>query len=294
MGIVALLGESWRGGGMVPGQSNTVLSCGVLQIEPTDVCNLRCRMCTPQIEAGDSVHGSHPKGFMPLSLLRKIAADIAQSPVRFDHVIFQWLGEPTLHPQLWEMVAECHRRFRDKCGYFRIDTNGVALDAKQVDTLLDIYLRDRTFPMLIVFSLDAVSDATYRLVKGAPPGTLSRVIGHIDYLLERRAALPDGPVNLNLEFQFVLQPGNAHETRAFVEYWDAHLAAGNRGVGYNEVMIKRLSVAAGGAGQRAADALYDRTLEAFDIRPYGKPHIHGAVWKDTTWQRNVDHAPDSG
>ncbi len=270
------------------------LHCGVLQIEPTDVCNLRCRMCTPQVTGTGAVHGALPKGFMRLSLLKKIARDIAQSPVRFDHVIFQWLGEPTLHPDLMEMVTECHRQFRDKCGYFRIDTNGLALGPAQVDALMEVYLQDRLFPILLVFSLDAVTDATYARVKGAPRGTLKRVLEHIDYLLERRASLPDGPVNLNLEFQFVLQAGNAHETRAFMEYWDARLATGNRGVGYNEVMIKRLSVAAGGAGQRLADELYDHTLAAFDIRPYDKPHIHVAVWKDTTWQRDVDPARDSG
>ena len=272
----------------------TVLNCGVLQIEPTDVCNLRCRMCTPQVEANHSVHGSLRKGFMPLSLLQKIARDLATSPVHFEHVIFQWLGEPTLHPELMEMVAECHQRFRDKCGYFRIDTNGVALGPAQIDALIDIYLRDRDFPILVVFSLDAVTDATYVRVKGAPRGTLPRVLEHIDYLLDRRARLPEGPVNLNLEFQFVLQAGNAHETRAFLEYWDTRLAEGNRGVGYNEVMIKRLSVAAGGAGQRLADELYDRTLEAFGIQAFDKPHIHVAIWKDTTWQRDVDPARDSG
>ncbi len=271
-----------------------IYRCGVLQIEPTDVCNLHCRMCTPQVERKESVHGSHPQGFMPIRLLRRIADDIAGSPVRFDHVIFQWLGEPTLHPNLMEMVAICHDRFRKQCGYFRIDTNGTALTPRRVDALIDIYLRDRDFPILVVFSLDAVTEATYARVKGAPPGTFRRVLDHIEYLLERRADLADGPMNLNLEFQFVLQGGNAHETRAFMEHWDRRLAGGRRGIGYNEVMIKRLSVAAGGEGQRLADELYDHTLRAFDIRPYDKAHIHVATWKDRTWERDADPARDSG
>ncbi len=270
------------------------IHCGVLQIEPTDVCNLRCRMCAPQLEASRTVHGSVPKGYMSLSVLRRIVEGIARSPVRFDHLIFQWLGEPTLHPRLVDMVSLCHERIRDRFDYFRIDTNGVALTPEKIDGLVEIYERDRGFPLLIVFSLDAVTEATYRRVKGAPRGTFSRVLKHIDHLLDRRAALKGEPVNLNLEFQFVLQGGNAHETRAFLEYWDQYLAEGRRGVGYNEVMIKRLSVAAGGEGQRRADELYDETMRIFGIRPFDKPHIHLATWKDRTWERDVAPARGSG
>ena len=44
---------------------------GVLQIEPTDHCNLACRMCAPHAERWDDVHGV-PKGFLDVELFRRV------------------------------------------------------------------------------------------------------------------------------------------------------------------------------------------------------------------------------
>ena len=267
---------------------------GVLQIEPTDFCNLRCAMCAPQLKDLPTLHGDLQKGFIDLGLFRKIVDDLKRSTVRFDHLIFQWLGDPALHPALPQLVAYAHEHIRDRFQYFRIDTNGIALSPNRMDQLLEVYLRDPTFPILLVFSLDAATPATYRRVKGAPGETLQRVYAHIEHLLERRAALDLPNINLNCEFQFVLQPGNAHEVREFIDHWDGYLAGGTRAKGYNEIMIKRLSVGAGAEGQRLADELYDETLRAFDIRPFSRPHLHLKIWEDRPWVQDVAPAPASG
>lgn len=267
---------------------------GVLQIEPTDFCNLRCAMCAPQLKNLPTLHGELPKGFIEQPLFYKIVDDLKSGSVYFDHLIFQWLGDPALHPRLPELVGYAHTHIRDRFQYFRIDSNAIAWTPNRLDQLIQVYSQDPNFPILLVFSIDAASSATYKRVKGAPGETLARVEAHIDHLLNRRAALPFESINLNVELQFVLQPGNAHETLAFIEKWDRRLSEGNAGRGYNEIMIKRLSVGAGAEGQRLADVLYDETLRTFDIQPFSKPHVTLKIWEDRPWVQDVPRAPGSG
>lgn len=256
---------------------------GVLQIEPTDFCNLRCLMCAPQLKNLRTLHGDLPKGYMELCLFHKIIDDLKASDVCFDHLIFQWLGDPTLHPGLVDMVAYAAEHVRDRFTYFRIDTNGIALTPARIDRLVEVYRRHPELPLLVVWSLDAITEATYERVKGAPGSVIRRVLRHVEHFVEARAALELEHVNLNMELQFVLQPGNAHEARRFVDHWDGWLSQGRRGVGYNDVMLKRLSVDAGGEGQLAADLLYDETLSAYDLRPFSRPHLHLKVWERRPW-----------
>lgn len=267
---------------------------GVLQIEPTDFCNLRCAMCAPQLKNLSTLHGDLPKGFIDVSLFQKIINDLEAGSTYFDHLIFQWLGDPALHPRLPELVAYAHAHVRDRFHYFRIDSNAIAWTPNRLDQLIDVYRQDPAFPLLLVFSIDAATPATYKRVKGAPGETLFRVESHIDYLLERRAELPFEAINLNIELQFVLQPGNAHEVLQFIERWDSRLAQGRLGRGYNEIMVKRLSVGAGAEGQRLADALYDEALTTFDIRPFQKPHVTLKIWEERPWVLDAPRAPASG
>ena len=44
---------------------------GVLQIEPTDICNLRCSMCAPHHEGWEQIHAV-PKGIMDMGLYEQI------------------------------------------------------------------------------------------------------------------------------------------------------------------------------------------------------------------------------
>ena len=262
-------------------------SFGVLQVEPTDLCNLACVMCLPQLDRPRRVHGV-TGGFMDLSLFRRIFDDLAATDCRFDHIILQWMGDPALHPQLPELVGIAADRMLGRCAYLRVDTNGVLLDPDRTDALVDAWLPSRDLPLLVVFSLDAVSPDTYTKVKGKD--ALERVRRNIRHLVDRRARIPGDDVRLNLQLQFVLQPGNAHEVGAFVRYWERFLdcrARGPRGGrGYDEIMIKRLSVAAGGPGQAAADRLYDRSVRAQDVRPRKGAPCAIEMWEDRPWEHD--------
>lgn len=268
-------------------------SFGVLQVEPTDLCNLACRMCLPQLDRPRRVHGI-PGGFMDTGLFRRIFDDLAATDCRFDHVILQWMGDPSLHPDLPELVGIAAARLQGRAQYLRVDTNGVQLDPARIDALIDAWLPSRALPLLIVFSLDAVSRSTYARVKGVD--ALARVQRNIRHLVDRRAQLPGDDVRLNLQLQFVLQQDNAHEVGAFVRYWERFLACrqgGPRGQrGYDEIMIKRLSVAAGGPGQAAADHLYERATREQGVRPRKGAPCAVEMWEDRPWEHD-DERQDS-
>ncbi len=269
-------------------------SFGVLQVEPTDLCNLRCAMCNPQLERPGGPHGV-PGGFMELDLFERIFDDLRATDCHFDHVILQWMGDPSLHPELPRMVGVAADRLLGRVKYLRVDTNGVTLDPHRIDALIEAWLPSSAMPLLLVFSLDAVNPATYTRVKGKD--ALRRVGRNIRHLVDRRAALPGGELPLNIQLQFVLQEGNAQEVGAFVNYWERFLTCRRAGPGgprgHDEIMIKRLSVAAGGPGQAAADRLYDRSVREQGVRPRKGPPCAIEVWQDRPWEHDdeVHDAP---
>jgi len=256
---------------------------GVLQIEPTDHCNLSCTMCTPHHLRQEQIHGV-PKGVMDLGLYRHIVDGLVADDARFDHIIFQWLGDPSLHPGLEDMIAVAQDRLGDRVNYLRVDTNAILLTPSRMKRLVDIYRRRPEVPLLMVFTVDAVTPETYRRVKGQD--ALARVRRHVRRFLVERARLDLAPedVKLNVQLQFVLQDGNHNEVGAFVRYWSEFLRCQGGGRGYSEIMVKRLSVAAGGEGQLAADRLYERACREQAIEERALPHVHVKVWRERAWE----------
>ncbi len=262
-------------------------SYGVLQVEPTDLCNLRCAMCTPQLHGAGRVHGVQG-GTMDPALFRSIFDDLEASDCHFDHVILQWMGDPSLHPQLPGLVGHAARRLQGRASYLRVDTNGITLDPPRMDALVNAWLPWSQLPLLLVFSLDACSRDTYARVKGRDQ--LQRVQRNIRHLVDRRAALAQPQLPLNIQLQFVLQQQNAHEVGSFVRSWQHFLACRRAGPGgprgHDEIMIKRLSVAAGGPGPAAAARRYDRSVREQGVRASSGPPCAVVLWEDRPWERD--------
>ena len=251
---------------------------GVLQIEPTDLCNLTCSMCAPHHEGWEQIHAV-PKGVMDMTLYRHIVDGLVADDARFDHIIFQWLGDPSLHPQLPEMIRVAAERMVGRVGYLRVDTNAIRLPPKRMDTLMDAACDD--VPLLLVFTVDAATPETYQRVKGVD--ALARVRSNIRHLIRRRRALQ---VPVNIQLQFVVQEGNAHEAADFLAYWSDLLSCQGGEAWHDEIMFKRLSVGGGAEGQAAADALYERTMAEAGIEagPHGGVSVE--VWKSRPWQED--------
>jgi MoaA/NifB/PqqE/SkfB family radical SAM enzyme len=95
-----------------------------LWIESTSRCNLRCGYC-PNKDMEKENHG-----FMSMDLYRSIIDQVANHA--YDVNLFH-RGEPTMHPQLPEMVAYA----RGRGLYTRIHTNITLLNDKKARALLD-------------------------------------------------------------------------------------------------------------------------------------------------------------
>ena len=254
---------------------------GVLQIEPTDHCNLSCTMCAPHHEGWEQVHAV-PKGIMDMDLYRHIIDGLVADGTRFDHIIFQWLGDPSLHPELPRMLDIAGDRLGDQVGYLRVDTNAIRLPPARMDALLAA--ARPAVPLLIVFTLDAHTPEVYERVKGVD--ALERVRANIRHLIRRRR---ETGAPLNIQLQFVVQQGNAHEAASFLAYWSDLLACQGGEAWHDELMFKRLSVGGGAEGQADADRLYEQTMQRFGIGPGRVGGVEVSVWADRPWQEDDEH-----
>jgi radical SAM protein with 4Fe4S-binding SPASM domain len=70
-----------------------------VQIEPVGQCNLRCQMCAIQFRKDGPPHG--PLAFLPFDDFCRLVQQFG--PI--DELQLQGLGEPTMHPRFFDMVA---------------------------------------------------------------------------------------------------------------------------------------------------------------------------------------------
>ncbi len=156
----------------------------------------------------------------------------------------------------------------------------ILLDAARTESLLTGAVGG--VPLLLVASIDAFSPTVYKTVKGFD--RLQSVRENLRRLLRRRKAL-HAPVNLQL--QFVVQQGNAHETLEFKQYWmDLLTCYGTGGLWHDEIMFKRLSIDGGAKGQREADLLYEQSVLQQGIVNENLSGIQIQVWQDEPWQQS--------
>lgn len=165
----------------------------VISLEPTNICNLRCIMCpSPTLRA--------PRGTMSMALYEKILREAVAGGVhRFR---FVGLGEPTLHPELPEMIRRASRAGL----YTEVSTNATLLTPELGSALLDAGLDE------IAFSLDAVEEAEFeRIRKGARHREVMR---NIDDFLARSRARPNRPITVA---RMVVMEGS--DPAAFSRLW---------------------------------------------------------------------------
>ncbi|MBL7196736.1 MAG: radical SAM protein [Candidatus Omnitrophica bacterium] len=96
----------------------------LVDVEPTNHCNLRCTFCATQIM-------KRQKGFMDFNLYKQIVDEIAKNNAALK---FSRWGEPFLHPKIYEMFAYA----KEKDLMLHITTNGILFDPyklKNVDSI---------------------------------------------------------------------------------------------------------------------------------------------------------------
>jgi len=119
-------------------------------IEPTSVCNLRCTMC---FQVDKTFTKKKYMGFMDLNLYKKIIDEAHNSGTKA--ITLASRGEPTLHPQIIEMVNYASNKFID----LKLNTNATKLDEKLAHGLLSSGLTE------LVFSLDSDNKKQYEEIR---------------------------------------------------------------------------------------------------------------------------------
>ncbi len=118
----------------------------IIRIEPTNFCNLKCRMCP------STNYPKSEKGFMSLDLYKQILDELAaNAPDRVYHIVLYLGGEPLMHRKIADMVRMAHER-----GYLtQINTNATLLKEDISRRLIDAGLD------LVLFSFDDVPAERY-------------------------------------------------------------------------------------------------------------------------------------
>jgi tungsten cofactor oxidoreducase radical SAM maturase len=150
-----------------------------LYIEPTTVCNLRCRTCIRNV-------WSDPQSHMEMAVFAQLLEQLAAFP-NLQRVVFSGLGEPLSHPSLLTMVE----RVRARGLAVTIGTNGLLLDSRTAEELVRLGV-DR-----LVVSLDGVRPETYADIRGA---SKSVVLDNLRGLNEAKQRLASLKPALGIEF----------------------------------------------------------------------------------------------
>lgn len=129
-----------------------------VQIEPTNICNLRCRHCTTQKGPNKT------KGFMSLDLFKKIIDDNPQITC----LILTLNGEPLTHRKIFDMI----RYARDKGIYVSIYTNGMLLNDNNIPRIFESGLSE------ITFSMEGIGEY-YEYNRGKPYDAIKSIINKV-------------------------------------------------------------------------------------------------------------------
>lgn len=120
-----------------------------MQLEPVGQCNLRCRMCPSRFRRDGSPWG--PPAFMTWGLFTRLLREFAG----VKRLRLQGLGEPLLHPRLFEMVSYAvERGFRVSVG-----TNAARIGKRRADKLVSCGLD------VLDVSVDGATRETYEAVR---------------------------------------------------------------------------------------------------------------------------------
>jgi radical SAM protein with 4Fe4S-binding SPASM domain len=112
-----------------------------LLLEPVSACNLRCPFCH-QID-DDFTSNQQMMGKMDLSLFKKIIDEAHDGGTQA--VTLTCRGEPTLHPQIGEMLEYCSGKFIE----LKMNTNATRLNEKLIHKILKSGMTE------LVFSVDS-------------------------------------------------------------------------------------------------------------------------------------------
>lgn len=175
-----------------------------LVLEITNKCNLACVMCP-------RVNMKRPVGVMDLGLFKNII-DQVKDYIELVY-ISGGLGEPTIHPKLFDMVKYC----RDSNVRVGISTNATLLDAEMTRMLLEIR------PDTITLCLDGATKETHEKIRVG--SKFEKTMANVEYFLrEKYAKRAKNPYAI---VQMIYMPQNQAETGLFMKKWQKYKGVDN-------------------------------------------------------------------
>jgi sulfatase maturation enzyme AslB (radical SAM superfamily) len=142
-------------------------------IEPTNACNLRCRMCS---EWGEGVTSRREVGFIARGIWTKALDEIGAWPVRVN-LHLTGAGEPLLHPEFLDMLRYAKGKGNISVGFL---CNATLLNSVRAESVAGLKIDQ------VGFSVDGAQQEIFEHYRvGA---TLSEVDENIERLLSLRKA----------------------------------------------------------------------------------------------------------
>lgn len=169
-----------------------------VDIELSDACNLRCKMCAHGLEKVKST------GFMPDNMALKLidqCVDIGVFSIKFN-----WRGEASLNKFLPEAI-----KYAKKQGILEVqfNTNGLPPDEDLIVECAESGV-DR-----VIFSVDGFSKDTYEQIRIG--GNYEKLLENINRLIEWKKK--NNSSKPFVRVQMVRTKHNAHESEPFIDYW---------------------------------------------------------------------------
>ncbi len=169
-------------------------------IEPTNRCNLKCRMC-PQNDNEDV-----ERGFMDMALFKKIIDESVQHGKR-TAIFFHKDGEPLLNENLPDMIEYAVLK---KAAYkTHLSTNAHLLNEDKMKKLVMSGIDS------VIINLDASDEETYKLIKGR--GGLREVETKIMSMIDFRDKMKR--INPAIRVKIIPVEENMNEIEDFQKKW---------------------------------------------------------------------------
>ncbi len=152
----------------------------VFQIEPTNKCDLRCRLCLTGLGKL-----KRPKGEMTFNAFKNILRQVENSLI---YLALYNMGEPLLNPDIYNMISYA----KQKGVFIRLSTNANFSGRKHIKNILNSGIDE------LIISLDCATAQTYSEYKNSPH--YDRVIDNVRLIVKERGSRPRPLIKL----QFLL------------------------------------------------------------------------------------------
>jgi MoaA/NifB/PqqE/SkfB family radical SAM enzyme len=170
-----------------------------LLIEPTSVCNLTCPMC---FQDDESFTTKSYMGMMQLDMFKEAITQANKIGVKT--ITLASRGEPTLHPQLPEMLEFMKGKFLD----IKLNTNGTKLNEKISRSIIENGVNE------IVFSIDSGQKEIFEKLRyGAK---FEKVLENVKNFVKIRAEYEGSKTLMRISGVKILEE---QDWENFVEFW---------------------------------------------------------------------------